>query len=127
MNMAMSESEYLRETDYLAYIYNELYKGENEEDTPEDYEYHSNMIKVLEKYIDPMYDRHDIITLYENAKAMYQQTCETRGFKRGVEFASRFYDAIENPCCLSDYEAYKKYEWMKESIGEKEDTLDEIE
>jgi len=125
--MSMSESENLRETDYLAYIYNELYKGENEKDTPEDHEYLNNMVEFLETYIAPKYDRHDIITLYENAKAMYQQTCETRGFKRGVEFASRFYDAMENPCCLSDYEAYKKYEWMREPIREKEAAPDETE
>jgi len=111
----MSEAEYLRETDFLAYLYYELYMM-NEKRIPEDTEYINNMLEFLKKHIDPKYNRHDVLTLFENAKAEYQTTCETRGFKRGVEFASRFFDAVEHPYDLNDYEAYKKYEWMKEPI-----------
>ena len=112
----MSEAEYLRETDYLAYVYVELYTGEENKDTPEDNEYHNNMLDVLEKHIDPKYNRRDILTLFEDAKAAYQQTCEARGFKRGVEFASRFFDAVKHPYCMDSIEAYRKYEWMKKSV-----------
>jgi len=112
--------ELLRKTDHLAYIYFQLHS--DDPNVPEEEVCFDNMLAALEKYIDPKWDKRDVITLFEHFCANYSRIHATQGFKLGAEFTTRFFEDIRHPYYKGHIEALREYEWMKEPIrGKSED------
>jgi len=118
-NWNTEHEEHLRKTDLIAYLFKQLH--DDDPDVPEEKECFSNIMKAVNRYIDPKYLDHGITTFFENALTEYRQIHDVHGFKLGVEFATQFFKAVEHPYTIDEIEAARKYEWMAEPLKSPQD------
>jgi len=115
--------ERLRKTDRLSYLCHRLHC--DDPDFPEEEVLRSNMMDVLEKCIDPKWEKIEVLTIFENFCADYGRVCEAHGFKLGAGFTVRFFEDIKHPYYMSETEAEKEYEHMTQPIELADDDEDD--
>ena len=114
-NQNTEHEERLMRSDYLAYLCQQLHGWDH--DIPEGEVISNNIVDAVRKYMDPKYSKHEVTTLFENVFGACKVTYEAHGFKLGVDFAMRFFDAVKHPSHMDEIEAMRAFEWMKAPVA----------